>query len=517
MQPVARGRLTRVLVLLLLAALAPGTAAAAGAAPTSAAPTSAAPTHAAATGAATVVADRPFAGDPVDKRPNIVLVTTDDMRADEMRYMKRTRRLIGRLGVSYRNFLSPHPLCCPARAELLTGQYAQNNGVRHNGGSRGGYKAFRPLRRHHVGVWAQKAGYRTAFVGKFLNHYPRAGHLVPGWDVFDPAVRNAYQPFGLTMLNHGDPQTFPDVYTTDLVSRRTIANVKRFAEQGGPFLIYSSQIAPHGMKIHGRWVPPVPAPRHARLFKKAKAPSLADPSFNEADVRDKYVGYRTDRFAVRKANRLHRARIRSLQSVDQAVARLVRTLDRLDELDDTLIIFTSDNGYLLGEHRWNGKTVPYEQSLRVPLLMRGPSIPRQRARAEVRTLVDIAPTIVKAMKARPDVVMDGRPLTNTLRRRSARGYSSVLIQGGHDRLPWEYRGVRTDRYTYVRYHNGFVELFDRHEDPHQLASLTDPSDDEPTTRAARRLAKRLKLRLARLADCAGPRGCGASLRDLPRV
>jgi N-acetylglucosamine-6-sulfatase len=448
-----------------------------------------------------------------DSRPNIVLITTDDQRADDMRYMRRTRRLLGRHGVTYRDFLSPHPLCCPARAELLTGQYAHNNGVRHNKGPYGGYRAFRANQQHNVGAWLQAAGYHTAFVGKFLNLYPRKGPIVPGWDVFDPTIGGTYSPFGITMLNNGAPQRFDDTYTADLVSQRTIANIEQLAAQEEPFFVYSSHVAPHGMHRKGRWVPPVPAPRHADMFGKEKAPSLRDPSFNEKDLSDKYARYQSDPSKVAKVNRLHRQRIRSLQSVDEAVRDTVRALRRLGALDNTLILFTSDNGYLLGEHRWQGKQVPYEQALQVPLLMRGPGIPKGQVRQETRTLVDIVPTVVQAAEAEPTVRMDGNALTDTLHRDDAPGYDAVLIQAGHESLPWEYRGVRTRRHTYVEYHDGFTELYDRKRDPHQLTSLAGYGGPR-VRQGARRVAARrsalvttMKRRLDALADCSGAVEC----------
>jgi N-acetylglucosamine-6-sulfatase len=452
-----------------------------------------------------------------DRRPNIVVITTDDQRADDMRYLKRTRNLLGRPGVTYADFLSPHPLCCPARAQLLTGQYAQNNGVRHNKGPHGGYRAFRESEQHHVGAWLQAAGYRTGFVGKFLNMFPKAGAMVPGWDVFDPSLAGAYSPFGITMFNNGDPQRFEDTYTVDLVSRRTIATIEQFAAQDEPFFVYSSQIAPHGMHVKGKWIPPVPAPRHADMFGEVEAPSLRDPSFNEKDLSDKYAAYRSNPAKVAKVNRLHRQRIRSLQSVDEAVRDTVRALHQVGELDNTLILFTSDNGYLLGEHRWQGKQVPYEPALQIPLLIRGPGIPEGQVRTETRTLVDIVPTIVEAARARATVRMDGRPLTDTLHREDARGYGTVLIQAGHESLPWEYRGVRTRRHTYVEYHDGFTELYDRRRDPHQMRNLTGDSGlnrRQRLTRTARTrpLVAELKRRLDALADCSGAAECGSSLR-----
>ncbi|MEH6775274.1 MAG: sulfatase-like hydrolase/transferase, partial [Cereibacter changlensis] len=112
------------------------------------------------------------------ERPNIILVSSDDQRLDEMPFLPEVERLIGEEGVTFDNAITPHPLCCPARAELMTGQLAQNNGVRGNFPPQGGYEAFDESQ--HIGVWLQEAGYTTAFLGKMLNGYSKHEGRDPG-------------------------------------------------------------------------------------------------------------------------------------------------------------------------------------------------------------------------------------------------------------------------------------------------------------------------------------------------
>jgi N-acetylglucosamine-6-sulfatase len=443
-------------------------------------------------------AERPEPGERVDARPNIVLITVDDMASTDLRWMPRTRRLLGRQGVRYTNFISPHPLCCPARAELFTGQYAQNNGVHHNSGRWGGWRAFDE--RHNIGQWLQEAGYRTAMVGKFLNGYDGVNRhrRVPGWDMWDPIIGGAYSAYGITMGNNYSPRRFEGIHNTDLVHQRTVANIRRFADESEPFFVFSSQVAPHGMWRAGGWVPPVSPVRHRGMFKHVRPPAFRDPAFLERNVADKPKAYFRNQPKPARAEmrRWFRARIQSLQSVDESVAKIVRELRRLGELRETVILFVSDNGYLLGEHSYRGKDVPWEEALRVPMLARGPGIPNGAVRRQTMTLVDVAPTLLDLADAEPSVTQDGRSLLPTLKRPQARGYSTGLIQGGSWDRPWMYRGVRTRRYTYTRLFSGRIELYDRRTDPHQLRSVA----RDPRYRAVRR---ELQRRTAALVDCAG--------------
>lgn len=404
------------------------------------------------------------------KRPNIVLISTDDMADYDLRYMPHTRRLIGRQGATLRGFISPHPLCCPARAEILTGQYAQNNGVRHNKGPFGGYPALDP--QHTIGTWLHDSGYQTGFVGKFLNGYERTLEPNPGWDIFSPLVRRVYRAYGTGLLEDGYIRRYDDIHSADLVGMKTRQYIKRFSAADKPFFIWASQVAPHQTKgKRGTWVPPVPARRHRSLFSDVQAPSVSDPAFNERNVSDKpwYIRH-SKRRSVADANHLFRRRIRSLQAVDEAVRSTVRTLKETGELRNTVIAFTSDNGFLIGEHRFYGKNTPYEQALQVPLLVRGPGIPVGVTRKQTTSMIDLAPTFLQLAHARPDLPVDGRSLLPVIRRNRG-GYRTSLIQAGDAVTPWLFRGVRTKRYTYVGYFRGFEELYDRRQDPHQLLNV----------------------------------------------
>ena len=427
-------------------------------------------------------------------RPNIVLVTTDDMAASDLAYMPKTRRLLGGAGTTFTNFLAPHPLCCPSRAQLLTGQYAQNNGVHHNEGLYGGYQALEEPD-NTIASWLQAAGYRTSFVGKFLNYWSPADGIPGGWSNFDPLYRGVFKPYGYTAFRHGDPQLVENVHTSDYVARQTVRQIKRSSSLGEPFFVWASQVAPHRMLRRGEMVPPIPPARHARLFRGVQAPSLSSPSFNEPNVTDKpsYVQStaEVDRDDI---NTWFQRRIRSLQAVDEGVQAAVDALRSAGELENTIFLFTSDNGSLLGQHRLTLKNFPYEEALDVPLLVRGPGFAAGIRSGATTSMIDLAPTFVAAAQGTAQRVMDGQSLLSVREREGAD--RPVLIQAGRGDEPWWWRGVHTRRFTYVSYADGFTELYDRRADPFQLTNVAGSAD-------YLEVQARLETQFQRLKDCSG--------------
>jgi N-acetylglucosamine-6-sulfatase len=176
-------------------------------------------------------------------RPNILLITTDDQTLSDLRQMPKTRKLLGRQGVTFPNALSPHPICCPARAAILTGQYAQNNGVRSNQGK----YAFAGLkRRTTLPVWLKRAGYRTAFTGKYLNGYGTQGRPQPGWSWFDPTIVGQYNYNDYQMYRNGKPRSYHGLHNVDYINGEVQRLVREWSPGTKPFFIWASHVAPHG-------------------------------------------------------------------------------------------------------------------------------------------------------------------------------------------------------------------------------------------------------------------------------
>ncbi|MGA8258412.1 MAG: sulfatase [Nocardioides sp.] len=442
------------------------------------------------------------------RRPNIVLITADDLSFEEMRFLPKTRALLGDRGVTFTGFTAPHPLCCPSRAQLLTGQYAQNNGVRLNTARLGGYKRFHP--RTALPVWLKKAGYRTGMVGKYLNEYPREAKTKRevGWNHWDPTLKRIYQYYGYTQHNNGNPIR-PLSYHTDYVAEQTSQLIENFGARSKPYFVWSSFVAPHGScsvaeEAAKCSAPPVPALRHRLSYLGLQPPSAETPAYNEDDVSDKPAAIRgLDKVDDDDIQELQMRRAQSLAALDDGVAEIVESIRSSDGFGRTLLVFTSDNGYLLGQHRYVGKVLAYEESVRVPLLMRGLGLPAGVTDKQTGAMIDLAPTFAALARAIPQVTIDGQPIV--LREgRVARSSDSrtLLVQAGVQDLRkypdgWKYRGVRTSRYTYVRWaQQNFVELYDRIRDPGQLANVA----RDPRYRAVRR---ELERRLLVLGECAG--------------
>ena len=440
-------------------------------------------------------------------RPNVVFVMTDDMREDDLHWMPHTRELIAERGMNFTDAISPHPLCCPARAELVTGQYAQNNGVQHNAGPFGGFQALDPT--HEISSWFKQGGYQTGFVGKFLNGYTARDVRPAGWDRWDALSAGVYDYFDFAFENDGEPETFRNSYVTDKISERTNDTVREFAEDDKPFLIYSWHLAPH-YRINGnnKPVPPPAARRDKGRFADAVPPSFASDAFNERNVLDQPRPFRNRRLADPEViTTEHRARLRALQSVDRAVESLVETLRSVGELNNTVIVFSSDNGYSLGEHRFVGKNVLTHEALQVPLLVRGPGIGQATTSDLPVTLVDLPATITTLGSVQPGWLLDGLSFVPALRGQDQPFRDTTLVQTGDDSGDgWAYRGVRTSRYLYgVNGADGF--LYDTVRDPQQLINRF----DEPGYQVIRAL---LEQRRVQLLSCRG-QACNTTFGLLP--
>jgi arylsulfatase A-like enzyme len=263
--------------------------------------------------------------------------------------------------------------------------------VRSNAGPLlGGFRALD--RRHILPVWLQGVGYRTAFVGKYLNGYEdflqRIGDepdgRQPGWTQWNPIVGHVNRYFGSTFYDNGARRTFARRHSSDVIRRYTEDYIRHFADKPEPFFVWAAYFAPHatcvGVLSQDCWEPAMPARRHSHLFEGVRSPSFRDPAFNEKDMSDKPPGMRQrPPVSERRVQSHFLGRIRSLQAVDEAVADAVATLREEGQLDNTVVMFGSDNGLLMGEHRWMNKDLPYEQDLRVPLLVRGPGVPPTRS------------------------------------------------------------------------------------------------------------------------------------------
>jgi N-acetylglucosamine-6-sulfatase len=423
--------------------------------------------------------------------------------------MPRTRALIGDAGARFANSFVSNPRCCPSRATFLTGQYSHNNGVFTNGPPIGGWQRLRGTS-NWLPTWLQGAGYRTVHVGKFLNHYglDDPTEVPPGWDewygTIDPTT---YRYYGYTVNENGTLRTYgrdrdPRYYSTDFASRRSAGIVERLAPAAQPFFLSVAFLAPHTGSPHEPGDPatlgtPAIADRHRGAFASLALPRGG--AFDEADVSDKPAFLRRPRLRPAKVaaiEALYRQRLESLLAVDEGVEQIVAALRRSGELENTLIVFTSDNGYMAGEHRLpHGKAKAYDPSVRVPLLIRGPGVPAGTQPQQMVVNADLAPTILDAARATAGRVLDGRSLLPLTRDPSLGTRRPLLIEIAKG-AGLKTTAIRTHRWLYAEHANGASELYDMAADPHQLRSR----------HAATGLAgvrRRLAARLSALRDCAG--------------
>jgi N-acetylglucosamine-6-sulfatase len=435
--------------------------------------------------------------------PNILVILTDDQTVADMRVLPKTRALIGARGTTFENSFVGYALCCPSRSTFLTGQYAHNHGVLLNGGATGGYA--RLDHQNTLPVWLQEAGYYTAHVGKYLNNYGLASpEPPPGWSLWfgllDPST---YKLYDYAVSDGGVKVTYghdPDEYQTDVLAAKAEEVLRDRAGSSQPFFLTVAPVSPHQERIGGDQTPPRPAPRHQGRF--AEEPLPAKPSFNEADVADK-PAYLRRKAALTPAAKAHiaaiyRARLASLLAVDDLVERLVKTLEQTGQLERTVIFFTSDNGFLLGEHRIpDNKYFPYEESIRVPLMIRGGGFPAGAVAAQPVSNVDLAPTIVALAGAHARRTLDGRPLLPLALDPALAKDRTLLVEGfGGTRDKPSFAAVRDPRWLYVEYATGDRELYDLQSDPYQLTS-------RHKAPALAKVRADLAARLARLRKCAG--------------
>jgi N-acetylglucosamine-6-sulfatase len=440
-------------------------------------------------------------------QPNVVVVMTDDQDAASVRVMRSVNRSLADRGVTFARSYATFPLCCPSRATYLTGQYAHNHGVESNVPPEGGWEIFRDSGAEADGlpVALQGAGYRTGFVGKYLNGYGRYVRQVrpvvpPGWDRWWAPLSGRM--FGFNVNDDGRIVAYkgPNNYRTDVEARQAARFIRSGAGGPDPFFLTVMSHAIHS-EGGGRVLNPRPAPRHRGAFRDVALPR--PPSFNERDVSDKPSLIRDRPRLDREARELlrlrYRGRLEGLLSVDEAVARIVKALRREGELGNTYILFTSDNGYHLGEHRVRGKTLLYEPSAQVPLIIRGPGIPRDARRRQLVGNIDLAPTILDLAGAEPMIEPDGISLLPLAADPDAARGRDLLLENAAS------SAVRTTRYAYMEHDTDGgpgadeFELYDQRRDPHQLRSR----HDAPGLAEVR---ARLAGRLAELADCAGA-GC----------
>lgn len=466
----------------------------------------------------------PTAGAAV--KPNILFVLTDDLDLGELAQMPILQSKLVDKGVTFSNNFVSVSLCCPSRSTTLRGQYSHNTGVKTNGGANGGFATAHAngIEASTVATWLHGAGYRTALIGKYLNGYPNTvsdTYVPPGWDEWYSSVKgNPYSEYNYTLNENGTLVSYGSKasdYGNTVYTKKTQDFVTRAAQAGKPFFAYLAVYAPHG--------PSTPAPQDVNDFPGAQAPRT--PNYNEADVSDKPQWVQAkpvlDAAAQAATDAKYRKRIQSLQAVDRSIGKLITTLKNNGQLANTYIVFTSDNGFHLGQHRLpQGKQTAYEEDIHVPLIVRGPGVPAATTRAHIVGNLDLAPTFAALGGATTPAFVDGRsfasllganpPALSTWRHAylvehwtqagaQAAGAGpqepadgDQLAAPAANGIP-ELHAVRTARYTYTELITGEKELYDHTVDPFELNNIA--------ATASPSLLAGLHAQLVALEGCAG--------------
>jgi arylsulfatase A-like enzyme len=396
-------------------------------------------------------------------RLNIVLVLTDDMRADELAPMTFND---SSQWSTFTDFAVNTPMCGPSRSNLLTGRYSRETGVRGNS------MANLLDDRTTIATRLDAAGYETFLVGKYLNGYPwnrGRSYVPPGWDVWQAT---------------GYSGTHQTGYEVDWRFAR--ANQFITAQESRDATPWFAVIAPG--KPH---LPSDPAGKYATAPVTLAPPS---PNVNEQDMSDKIPTIRSSPLLT--ASQLATARSdltkrqRALMSVDDGMKALVERLRQTGELERTLIVFTSDNGYQFGSHRQLGKADHYEEAEVVPLAVRWPGTAGATSSQQLQ-LVDLPVTFV-AMGG--GAALPGAHGTN-LQPLFAQPTSSIQRQWVYMESPGgAWQGVRSQHWKYAVYYGsgGGEELYDLAADPYELRNLARTPSAAGALSAARQALAQLK-------------------------
>jgi N-acetylglucosamine-6-sulfatase len=392
--------------------------------------------------------------------PNIIVIVTDDQRWDTLAYMPHLQSQLVAQGVTFANAFAPTSLCCPARASILSGQYAHTHGVLDNAGAINFFDDSATL-----ATWLHDASYRTALLGKYLNGYTTT-YIPPGWDewrAFTQREESYYYDYTLNengvSVHYG---TQPADYSTDVLAAKATAFIH--ASAGTPFFLYLAPAAPHA--------PFTPAPRHAGAF--ADVAPWRPPSYNEADVSDKPAWLQTQwPLGDEKVDNQHIGQLETALAVDDALAGILQALDDTGQRSNTVIIFLSDQGVAWGEHRWDSKRCPYEECIRMPLVMLYPGVTTPAIiRSEIVLNIDLAPTILELAGVSIPPSIEGNSLLPLLNNTAVNWRSDFLLeqwQGGSQVT--SYTGMRNAAWKYVEYETGETELYDLAADPYELVNV----------------------------------------------
>ncbi|MFL5766973.1 MAG: sulfatase [Actinomycetota bacterium] len=412
------------------------------------------------------------------KKPNVVIILTDDQRYDTLSAMPKVQNLLVNRGVQFNQGFVTNSLCCPSRTSILTGNYSHTTGIWRDNPPFGGYETFSTNgdQQSTLATWLHSDGYNTALFGKYLNGYKddaSASVIPPGWDSWNAFDRAGYYNYHAFVDNKFEAfGHHPRDYSTEVIADEAsnyIRNTK------SPFFMYFAPYSPHR--------PAIPSPKYQNTYRNLKP--FRAPGYDEHDVSDKPQWLQKDVPLLtpereRAVQDFRRRQYQTLTSADNAVGKIMSALNQTGELSNTIIFFLSDNGQARGEHRWTSKKVAYEPSIRVPYVVRYDPLTRHASvdNSDMVLNIDIAPTIAELAGAKAPH-MDGQSLVPLLDGTADSWRQDFLIEHlskNKSQIPPTFCAVRSTDYLYVYYSTGDEELYNLKQDPAELRNRVDDPD-----------------------------------------
>jgi arylsulfatase A-like enzyme len=454
---------------------------------------------------------------------NVVFVLADDLSMNLLPHMPNVRALAAD-GTTFANYTVTDSLCCPSRSSVFTGRYPHNTGVFTNGGKDGGFHLFRQEQeRDTFATTLKQGGYRTGFMGKYLNEYQPTDGVRPGWT--DWAVGgNAYANYNYKLNENGTIKQYgnkPEDYLTTVVQGRAVDFISSAAQQNQPFLLEIATYSPHG--------PFTPAPQDKDLFPGMTVPRTS--AFNKHPENAPPYLAANDPLAPKEITTLdgiYRKRAQSVQSIDRMIGALRETLATTGVADDTVVVFSSDNGFHLGDHGLNvGKQTAFSTDVHVPLIVAGPGLRRGATVDDLAENVDLRPTFEELAGIASSDAVDGTSLVpllrtgepkgdwrqfsliehhgpKTARSDAAAGAEDPDKQSAKDGTPPTYTAIRAADWTFVQYLDGTMEYYDRRTDSDEMNNVAATLPAEQV--------EQLRAGVKKLEACKGNQTCVSATR-----
>ncbi len=422
-------------------------------------------------------------GSSASGKPNIVFVLTDDLSWNLVQYMPQVQAM-QKAGTTLSNYFVVDSLCCPSRSAIFTGEYPHDDGVFTNTGSDGGYDAYNAHgdEADSFALALQKAGYHTGFMGKYLNGYLPKDAPAPGWDEWDVAG-NGYPEFHYKLNENGQIRGYGNNasdYLTDVLSAKAGSFIDSSASAGKPFMLEVATFAPHR--------PSTPAPRDAAKLPGLTAPRTAAFDRSPANAPAWLTAVPpltpTDEQEI---NTEYRKRAQSVLAVDDMIGHLESELQAKGLATNTYLVFSSDNGYHMGEYRLRpGKQTAFDTDIKVPLMVTGPGVQAGKQLTQLTSSIDLAPTFETIAGAAIGAKVDGASLLPLLQGQSRGNWPGAVLIEHHGKPmstndpdyqthlngdPPTYAAVRTADSLYVQYVDGEREFYNLASDPNEMDNL----------------------------------------------